>query len=81
MLALWVEGADPKNFGFERFDGFGDLPADMERDAVIFRTTTAANYRPIQKRLKSRMAEKDVPPELLWLWNADFASPDAAPSK
>jgi hypothetical protein len=75
MLALWAEGADPRDFGFAGFEGFASLPADRERDARNFLVRTEPNYGPIQARLRSRFAEKDIPAELLWLWNGDFASP------
>lgn len=78
MLALWAEGADPRDFGFERFDGFKDLPADMERDTKHFRFRTAEHFGPIRERLKSRMAEREVPAELLWLYRGDFAAPGGA---
>lgn len=77
MLALYAEGADPRDFGFERFDGFKDLPADMERDTKHFRFRTAEHFGPIRERLKSRMAEREVPAELLWLYRGDFAAPGA----
>lgn len=78
ILALYAEGADPRAFGFPGFNGLRDLPGDMERDAENFRTRTAAHYRPIQSRLRSRLAERDVPAELLWLYHGDFAAPSAA---
>ncbi len=67
MLALWAEGADPRDFGFGGFDGFGSLPVDMERDAKGFRTRMAAHYGPIRKRLADRMPKKALPAELAWL--------------
>ena len=67
MLALWAEGADPRDFGFAEFDGVGGLPVDMERDAKGFRTRMASRYGPIRKRIADRMPAGDVPPELAWL--------------
>lgn len=75
MLALWVEGADPRDFGFAGFDGFGSLGADIARDAKNFRMLAPARYGAIRERLRSRFEEKDIPAELQWLWNGGFAAP------
>lgn len=72
MIALFAEGADPRDFGFAGFDGFKDLPADMARDAKHFRRLAPARYGAIRERLRGRCAEKDVPAELLWLWNGEW---------
>ena len=71
MLALYAEGADPREFGFRDFDGFASLPVDMERDAKGFRNRMAAHYGPIRRRLADRLEGPDAPAELLWLRHVD----------
>ncbi len=72
MLGLYAEGLDPRQYGFPGFDGFDGLSDDLERGFARFRNETEPNYMPIQKKLRERMAEEDVPSGLSWFIHADL---------
>ena len=72
MLGIYVEGGDPKAYGFKEFDGLSRLSSDLEKNYSQFKTGTAVNFTPIQKRLREKMPETDVPQELAWLYHTDL---------
>lgn len=73
MLALYAEGADPRDFGFSLFNGFGCLSEDLEADYRRFTPRLEANYRPIQECLRNRMEENTLPQDLSWLYHANLS--------
>ena len=74
MLGLYAEGADPKEFGFPEYDGLSRLSPDLESRYADFRGgNISARYLPIQQRLRERFPADQVPPELSWLYRADFS--------
>ena len=74
ILGFYAAGEDPKQYGFPLFGGFDLLSDDLERDYHRFRVLTVANYQPLQKKLRERAAERDLPRELSWLVHADLSS-------
>lgn len=74
ILGFYAAGEDPKQHGFPLFTGFDSLSDDLERDYHRFRVLTVANYQPLQKKLRERVAQGDLPQEISWLVHADLLS-------
>ena len=72
MLGIYAQGEDPRKYGFTEFDGFSSLSEDLEKDYKQFKSNAAPFYGPIQKLLRDRFSEAEVPRELLWLYHADL---------
>ena len=74
ILGLFVEGANPMDYGFLHYNGFELLSSDMENDYHRFQHgSLVANYLPIQTKLKKTVSENYLPQELSWLYRCNLS--------
>ncbi|WP_026665739.1 hypothetical protein [Butyrivibrio sp. FC2001] len=71
ILAIYAEGFDPREFGFE-YDDFGKLLRRMHMYRDKMRQNSRSRYNPIQEALHKNYTLDSVNKDLRWFYNADI---------
>ncbi len=71
MLAVYVEGSDPREYGFPYFS-LSALSDDIEAQIKRVSVNAVIHFGPIQTRLRQRFSADACPEELKWLYHIDL---------
>ena len=71
ILAVYAEGFNPKDFGFNYAD-FGELLRKIHRNHESLKWHRESRYAPIQKKLRENYTVDKVEKELVWFYKTDI---------
>ena len=71
LLAIYAEGFDPRDFGFQ-YDNFGELLRKIHKNHESLKWHRESRYAPIQKKLREKYTVDEVEKELVWFYKTDI---------
>lgn len=72
ILALYAEGENPKEYGFE-YANFGELCKEIHMNHELLKHHRDSRYAPVQNALRQNYTRKNVEPQLRWFYDIDIS--------